>query len=115
MPIEIKKYLFDIRQACNRLFSFTNNKTKADFMMDELLRSAVERQFEIIGEALNQLLKREPQWSSRISDCARIIAFRNYLIHGYSDIDHEVVWGILESNLPRLFREITELFDNSGE
>lgn len=102
--------------ACNRLFAFTNNRTKADFMTDELLRSAVERQFEIVGEALNQLLKREPQWASCISDCARIIAFRNYLIHGYADIDYEVVWGILETNLPRLAYEITELFNdrNSG-
>ena len=72
MPFEAKKYLFDIQQAGRRLLVFTNNKTKDDFMMDELLRSAMERQFEIIGEALNQRLKREPQWISSISDCSRI-------------------------------------------
>ncbi|MBF0627047.1 MAG: DUF86 domain-containing protein [Magnetococcales bacterium] len=113
MPSDSLKYLFDIQQACKRLNTFTNNKTKQEFMINELLRSAVERQFEIIGEALNQLLKKDPQWASHISHCSRIIAFRNYLIHGYADIDDEVVWGILETNLPILTREITSLLNDS--
>ena len=108
------KYFFDILQACERIVTFTNGKTKNDFMSNDLLRSAVERQFEIIGEALNQLLKKQPQWESNISDSARIIAFRNYLIHGYANIDSNVVWGIMETNLPRLNREVKMLLEEGG-
>ncbi len=110
-PLESKKYLFDMLQACERIVSFTRDGTKTEFAVDDLLRSVVERQFEIIGEALNQLLKKQPQIETHISDSARIIAFRNYLIHGYADIDPEVVWGILETSLPKLHQEIETLLE----
>ena len=110
MPgLEAKKYLFDMLQACERINAFIRGKTKDDFTSDDMLRSAVERQFEIIGEALNQLLKKQPQLKDRISDSARIIAFRNYLIHGYAAIDSNVVWGVTETNLPRLHEEVKAL------
>jgi uncharacterized protein with HEPN domain len=72
-------------------------------------RSAVERQFEIIGEALAQLLRLDPSLRSRISDSGRIVAFRNRLIHGYSSVADDVVWGILEANLPSLREEVATL------
>ena len=78
-----------------------------------MLRAAVERQFEIIGEALNQMLKREPALAPRLSDHRRIIAFRNRLIHGYADIDDKVVWGVLTMSLPRLRREIVALLPDN--
>ena len=71
--------------------------------------SAVERQFEIIGEALAQVLRLDPSLRSRISDSGRIIAFRNRLIHGYSSVSDDVVWGILEANLPSLQKEVAGL------
>ena len=74
-----------------------------------MLRSAVERQFEIIGEALAQLLRLDPNLRSRISDAGRIIAFRNRLIHGYSSVADDVVWGILEANLSSLRDEVATL------
>ncbi|MGH1484538.1 MAG: HepT-like ribonuclease domain-containing protein [Geminicoccales bacterium] len=61
---------------------FTNGITFDDYLDDEMLRAAVERQFEIIGEALNQLSKRDPDRANKIPDLARIVAFRNILIHG---------------------------------
>ncbi len=109
LPLESRKYLYDMQQACELLGDFTAGKTLADYLSDALLRSAVERQFEIIGEALNQLLTRQPSLATPISDHRRIIAFRHRLIHGYADIDNEVVWGILTTNLPRLRREIAAL------
>ena len=112
LPLEIRKYLYDILQACDKLESFTTGKSFSDFTQDSLLRSAVERQFEIIGEALRQMTTRDDSLASRISDTKRIIAFRNRLI-GYADIDQEVVWGILEKNLPRLHREIRTLLEDS--
>jgi uncharacterized protein with HEPN domain len=74
-----------------------------------MLRSAVERQFEVIGEALSQALRCDPKLGTRISNTARIIAFRNRLIHGYASISNEVVWGVLEANLPTLTREADAL------
>jgi uncharacterized protein with HEPN domain len=109
LPLEIRKYLYDIQQACELLNDFTAGKTLTDYAANAMLRAAVERQFEIIGEALNQMLKREPALAPRLSDHRRIIAFRNRLIHGYADIDDEVVWGVLTTSLPRLRREIVAL------
>ena len=100
----IAKYLFDIRQACDLLTQFTENKSLADYSADPLLRSGVERQFEIAGEALNQLLRLDPAYASRISDARRIVSFRNRLIHGYDSLADDIVWGVLETNLPVLRR-----------
>lgn len=110
MPsLEIRKYLFDIQQACDLLVQFTQGKCLADYSADPMLRSAVERQFEIVGEALNQLLRLEPTFAPRISDTRRIIAFRNRLIHGYDSLADEIVWGVVETNLPVLSREVAAL------
>ena len=69
----------------------------------------MERQFEIIGEALNQALHRDPSLAARISDAGQIIAFRNRLIHAYASIADEVVWGVLETNLPTLQHQVDAL------
>ena len=113
-PPEICKLLHDIQQACQRLGEFTGGKSVEDYLSDAMLRSAVERQFEIIGEALNQLLGRDEATAFRITDHRRIIAFRNRLVHGYATIDDEVVWGILETSLPRLRDEVDELLGEQG-
>jgi uncharacterized protein with HEPN domain len=113
LPLEVRKYLFDIAQACDLLTQFTKGKTFTDYSVDALLRSAVERQFEVVGEALNQILRLCPDLSNRISDCRRIVAFRNRLIHAYSFVSDEVVWGVLETNLPTLRREVQSLLDES--
>ena len=107
--LDIRKYLFDINEASELLIQFTAGKTFPDYSADPMLRSAVERQFEIIGEALAQLLRLDPSLRSRISDAGRIIAFRNRLIHGYSSVADDVVWGILEANLPSLRKEVAAL------
>ena len=115
LPLEVRKYLFDIQEACELLARFTQGKSLDDYVAEPLLRSAVERQFEVIGEALRQMLNLQPDMSSFISDHQRIIAFRNRLIHGYADISHDVVWGVLESNLPKLRREVKELLSPGGK
>uniref|UniRef100_A0A831X8P9 DUF86 domain-containing protein n=1 Tax=Thermorudis peleae TaxID=1382356 RepID=A0A831X8P9_9BACT len=100
-----------MRQAAELIASFTAGKTFADYEVDALLRSAVERQFEIIGEALARLARLDETLASRISEYRRIIAFRNILIHGYADVDHHIVWDIIESKLPTLRREVTTLLE----
>jgi uncharacterized protein with HEPN domain len=109
MQLESKKYLFDIKQAAGLLADFTREKAFADYQGDPLLKSAVERQFEIIGEALARLARLDPETASRISEYRRIIAFRNILIHGYAQIDERLVWGVLEAKLPTLAQEVNSL------
>jgi uncharacterized protein with HEPN domain len=79
---------------------FIAGKSFADYGGDVMLRSAVERQLEIVGEALGQLARIDPETASRISEHRRIIAFRNILIHGYAEIDQRIVWDVLEAKLP---------------
>jgi len=76
-----------------------------------MLRSAVERQFEIIGEALTKLAKVDQETAALISEHRRIIAFRNILIHGYAQIDDRLVWGVLDAKLPTLSLEVKKLLD----
>ena len=109
LPLEIRKYLYDILQACKELEKYTAGKSFTQYQSDGMLRSAVERQFEITGEALSQMLRRDASLADQITDHARIIAFRNRLIHGYAQIDDEVVWGVLEANVPRLCSEVEAL------
>ena len=78
---------------------------------DPLLRSAVERQFEIIGEAVRRIVQIQPELAERISSTRRIIAFRNRLIHAYASVADEVVWGVLDQDLPRLVQEVRSLLE----
>ena len=81
---------------------------------DPLLRSAVERQFEIIGEALNQLSKLDADLAAGIPDLRRIVAFRNILIHGYATVDDALVWQALTEKLPDLAKTVRDLLMSIG-
>jgi uncharacterized protein with HEPN domain len=111
MRLEALKYLYDIQQACRLLVAFIAGKTFADYLSEALLRSGVERQLTIVGEALNRLTKIEPTVVSTVTDARQIIALRNILVHGYDIIRNEVVWGILESDLPTLTRQVDTLLE----
>lgn len=108
MRLEAKKYLYDVQQAASRIAEFTSGKRLEDYRADPMLRSAVKRQFEIIGEALAQLAKTDPALVQRVSEHRRIIDFRNILIHGYTAVDDRLVWDIIESKLP-ILRSETEV------
>jgi len=108
-PPEVRKYLFDAGEACSAIAEFVAGKTFADYKQDRMMRSAVERQFEIVGEALAGLLRVAPELETRISDARRIIAFRNRLIHGYASVLDELVWGIVETNVGVLRAELSAL------
>jgi len=102
MRPESRKYLWDASRAVERICRFVAGKTIQIYQNDDLLRSAVERQFEIIGESLSKLRAIDPETAGAVPDSARIIAFRNLLIHGYATIDDMIVWGVVEGNLPEL-------------
>ena len=102
MQLKSKKYLFDIQQACSRILKYVTEKSFADYEQDDMLRSAVERQFEIIGEAISQLRKIDTETVEQIPEYRKIVAFRNILIHGYATIENATVWGVIESDLKPL-------------
>jgi uncharacterized protein with HEPN domain len=111
MRPESLKFLHDMREAARRVLEFTDRKTLADFRTDILLRSAVERQFEIIGEALSQLSKIDRETAERIPERRGIISFRNILIHSYTEIDEALVWGVVESRLPEMLRTLDTILE----
>ena len=89
-------------RAADRIAEFVTGRSCEDYAADPMLRSAVERQFEILGEALAQMAKRDAPVAESIPELARIVAFRNVLIHGYATVDDKLVWGVVEGKLPAL-------------
>ena len=114
MRREPRAYLWDVREAADAILEFTSGLQLDDYLTDRMLRSAVERQFEIIGEALNQLSKVAPEIGVKIPDLPQIVAFRNLLIHGYAAVDHPTVWETLQSQVPALRDCVAELLDTYG-
>ncbi len=113
MPPEELALLHDIRKAAALVVQFIQGKTFEDYERDDLLHSGVERQFEIIGEALNSLRKRNSQIVESISEWQSIIGFRNLLIHCYAMIAHEKVWTTIQTKLPILRAEIDLLWNGA--
>jgi uncharacterized protein with HEPN domain len=108
MEVEIKKYLYDIQESIDSIEKFLYGKH--DFKIyaaDKMLRRAVEREFEIIGEAMSRIEKIDP--AIEISGKRQIISMRNRVIHGYDKIDNEIIWGIIVRHLPGLKAEIDKL------
>ena len=79
-----------------------------------MLRQAVERNFEVIGEAIKRLAQHDPDTAARIAQYPQIIAFRNVLIHGYDLVDHALVWNAIERQLPALQRDVESLLGQSA-
>ena len=100
------RWLEDIALACANIAEWTTRECADDYETNTLVRSAVGRNFEIIGEALVRLERADPEIVARITDYRRIIGFRNRLAHGYDDIDHGQVWKIISDFLPILRGEI---------
>lgn len=111
MPPESRKLLFDVQHAAIGIGMFVQGRTLGDYTGDLMLRSAVERQFEIIGEAIGRLRRIDPDRFGRISEADRIVGFRNVLIHGYDTISDAVTWDIIQQKLPILRREVEAMLN----
>jgi len=109
MSPDAPKYLWDARQAGAKALRFVRGKSFDDYLKDDLLRSAVERQLEILGEALSQLRKSDAQTAAGVPELARAVALRNILIHAYATVDDRLVWGVVESHLQAVLDGIAVL------
>ncbi len=108
MDNEIKKFLFDIQESIESIEKYLGEKRDFSvYMANKMLRRAVEREFEIIGEAMSRIEKLDP--SLDISGKKQIISMRNRVIHGYDKIDNEIIWGTILRHLPTLKTEIGNL------
>ena len=114
MPRAPRAYLWEARRAALQIQAFVSGRSEQDYGTDAMLRSAVERQFEIIGEALSQLSRVDPEMSAKIPDLPRIVAFRNVLIHGYASVDDQLVWDAAASRVDPLQTLLGELIESAS-
>ncbi len=112
---QIARYLWDAKTAIDDIVQFTTGKDLNDYLGDRMLRAAVEREFQIIGEALVGLRRLDPTVAATIPDLPRIIAFRNIVVHAYSAVDDGLVWQIVERNLPSLRSHIERLLKDAPQ
>ena len=108
MDERLLKCLYDIKMAIEEVDSYFQDKQKTFqvYQSDILLRRAIERNLEIIGEATNRILKLDPNFS--IEHAHRIVGLRNQIIHGYDSISDENLWGVVINHLPKLKIEIEQ-------
>ena len=106
MNNESRRRLLDAQKACELIRRFTAGHTFEEYDVDVLLSSAVERQFEIVGEALKLADSADESVADRMPDLRRIVGLRNRIIHGYDAVDNLVIWRILQDDLPRLAGEL---------
>jgi uncharacterized protein with HEPN domain len=110
MDEKIKKYLYDIHESINSIENYLGeSRNFIVYKSNKMLRRSVERELEIIGEAINRIDKIDA--SLVIGGKRQITGFRNRIIHNYDNIDNEIVWGIIVKHLPLLKEEITRLLD----
>ena len=102
-----RKYLFDILESIQSIEEFLEGIDFFQYQKNKMARRAVERELEIIGEAMNALLQIEKD--IRITSAKRIIGMRNRVIHGYDKIDDGVIWGTIKKHLPILKKEVKEI------
>jgi uncharacterized protein with HEPN domain len=113
MQLRVKALLHDIQQAIGLIDRFVVNKSFEGYTGDPMVRSAVERQLVIIGEALNQTFRLAPTIALQIREHRRIIALRNILVHSYAKVDDRVIWSIVTDKIPQLHRDVQGVLGGS--
>ncbi len=108
MKSEVKQRLLDVLEACRAVERFARGRDFAAYQADEMLRAAVERKLEVIGEAFTKLEDVEPETAERFPDLRKIVGLRNRIIHGYDTVDDEIIWDVVENKLPALQRQVEE-------
>jgi uncharacterized protein with HEPN domain len=110
MQHSVEMYLLDISNSIDSIYEFLGeDRNFIRYESNKLLRRAVERELEIVGEAINRILKIEPEIN--ISDSRRIVNLRNWIIHSYDNVDNVIVWGIIDKDLPLLKKQVSDLLE----
>lgn len=115
MQRDPRAFLWDVREAARSIQSFASGMDSNTYVANEMAQAAVERKFEIIGEALNQLSRLDPVLAARIPGLPQIVAFRNLLIHGYATVNVGTVWNVMQDALPPLVAAVQALLDELGQ
>ncbi len=110
-PERTPRALRQIADARSFVLSVTEGKTLEDYSGERLLRQGVERNLQIIGEAVGRLRRDDPETADRLSEHERIVGFRNVLVHGYDLVDDGIVWDTIRTNLPLLLSEVEGLLE----
>jgi uncharacterized protein with HEPN domain len=101
MSHDVKKYLLDISNAITSIYEYLGpERNFVTYESNKLLRRAVERELEIIGEAVNRVIKLDS--TIEILNARRIVNLRNWVIHSYDNVDNVIIWGIIDKDLPLL-------------
>ena len=111
MDERIQRHLYDILNAVVEIEGFFEGRPRLFevFNADMMLRRAVERNIEIIGEAMNRILKEDSE--IQITNSRKIVDARNYIIHGYDSLSPEILWSIIINHLPLLHQEVSSLLN----
>lgn len=111
MNNDIKTWLYDILQSIKEIDSYYDNMPRIfeEYISDTKTKRAIERNLEIIGEAVNRIYKKDKNF--KLSNVDKIIGTRNRIIHGYDKISDDLIWSILINHLPKLKDEITGLLN----
>lgn len=108
MKHDPKVCFLDVLNACQQILNFSENMTFEEYSSNDLVKSAVERKFEIIGEALNRVKKIDVTQLESVADFEQIIGFRNVIAHGYDSISDRIVWDTINDSIPMLIKEIND-------
>ena len=114
MARDPRAFLWDMVDAAQHARRFVAGLSLAEYLANDMLRSAVERQMQNLGEALAQLAKIDPPLAARVRGHAQIIGFRNVLVHGYVTLHHARVWDAVQVDLPSLQENLKALLSDLG-
>ena len=114
MRREALKRLLDAFEAIASIERFIENCTLDDYLQNELVQAAVERKFEIIGEALKRAFEADPDILNVIPDLHRIVGTRNRIIHVYEAVDQLILWDAIQNDLPELHHSLQEALKNNS-
>lgn len=109
MNNQTRKRIFDAIQACLAIEEFTKDTDFAGYMGNAMMRAAVERQLEIIGEALNLATHADDSLDEALPEAHQIIGMRNRIIHGYDSVDHMIVWDVVQTKIVPLRQSLEQL------
>ena len=111
---EVRKSVWDAVEACRKIQEFSAGCALKDYLADEMRRRAIERLFEILGEALNRVDVAEPSFRDLVPEMGNAIGMRNRIAHGYDRVRDEAVWLTAKDNVPALYAKLDAWLKKNG-